>query len=127
MSLGKRIKEVRKENNLNQTEFAEKIGSTIGAMSRYEIDKVIPNGVFIKQLCTTFYINEEWLKSGKGDKYNSDKDSKDLAEFTAKLLEDENEEIKYLMYKLLELSDSDFKVANRVINSLILASKSAQI
>ena len=65
MSLGKRIKQIRKDYKLNQTEFAKKLGSTFAAVSKYEIDKVTPNDVFINLLCNDFKVNKHWLMTGE--------------------------------------------------------------
>ena len=51
MSIGERLKLIRKESGLNQTEFGARI-NTDRALS---------------QICSAFNINEEWLKTGEGE------------------------------------------------------------
>lgn len=64
-----RIKELRKELKLNQTEFGEKIGATLAMMTSYERGKVIPDEAKQLLICKTFGVRLEWLKTGELPKY----------------------------------------------------------
>lgn len=70
MSLGNRIKEIRDDHGLTQTEFGDCIGLTKASVSRAEKDiQGISDGVF-KNIIKEFCVNEPWLEEGKGEKYN---------------------------------------------------------
>lgn len=118
-SLGMRIKQIRKQEGLNQTEFANKLGSTIGALSRYEIDKVKPNDVFIKHLCKVFHINEEWLRNGNGEMYFTLTDEEQFSEILGELLVSENEQIKDIIMKTLELDETDLTIIHQLVDRLL--------
>ena len=62
-----RIKDLRKELNLKQSDFANKIGIKQAAISA--IEKGIRNVTdrIINDICREFNVNEEWLRSGTGD------------------------------------------------------------
>ena len=64
MTLGERIKKVRKNNDLTQQQFAEKIGSTANVLTNYETGRRNPSNSVINNICKTFHINEEWLRTG---------------------------------------------------------------
>ncbi len=119
MSLGKRLKDIRKQLDLNQTEFANKLGSTLGALSKYETDKVVPNDVFIHHLCKLFSINEVWLKTGEGDMYIAITEEDRFAELLGELLVTENEQIKDIITKSIELDDRDLDFVYQLVNRLL--------
>lgn len=118
-SLGMRIKQIRKQEGFNQTEFASKLGSTIGALSRYEIDKVIPNDVFIKHLCQVFHINEDWLRTGNGEMYLALTNDEQFSELLGELLVSENDQIKDIIMKTMELDDEDLTILHQLIDRLL--------
>ena len=64
-----RIKRIRKDMNMNQTEFGEAIGTTLAAYSKYETGKVIPDKTTRMLICQKFNVNETWLETGEGLPY----------------------------------------------------------
>lgn len=64
-----RIKRIRKDMNMNQTEFGEAIGATLAAYSKYETGKVIPDKTTRMLICSKFNVNETWLETGEGLPY----------------------------------------------------------
>lgn len=55
--IGKLIKQIRKQNNLTQAEFAEKYGVTYQAVSKWENGKNIPDVSLLKQMSKDFKID----------------------------------------------------------------------
>lgn len=49
-TLGQRVKAIRSELNLSQKELAEKIGTTISAVSNWECGRNNPNSVMVQRL-----------------------------------------------------------------------------
>lgn len=69
MNLNERIREVRKDAKLNQTEFGERLGVSRSVIANIELDlnkTGVPDNI-IKLICLTFSINEDWLRTGKGE------------------------------------------------------------
>lgn len=64
-----RIKDLRKELNLKQSDFANKIGIKQAAISA--IEKGIRNVTdrIINDICREFNVNEEWLRNGTGEMF----------------------------------------------------------
>ena len=60
--IGKRIKEIREENNLTMKEFGKKMGFSESIISRYENGKVEPRKSTLDSIAGIFKVNEEWLK-----------------------------------------------------------------
>ena len=67
--IGQRIKELRKMLGLSQREFAEKIGKSFRAVQNWEYGQRTPDESTLKLIAKEFNVNEEWLKTGKGEMF----------------------------------------------------------
>lgn len=76
VSYFQRLRAIRKENDLKQTVLAERLGVTSGYISLLESGKAQPSDQFIKNFCSQFQINEEWLRTGNGPKETGENKSK---------------------------------------------------
>ena len=63
--IGELIKNIRKQNNLTQAEFAKKYGVTYQAVSKWENGKNIPDISLLKQISEDFNIDIKDLLDGK--------------------------------------------------------------
>ena len=63
-----RIKEIRKDLDLTQQEFAERLGIKRNTVATYETGRNTPIDAVISLICREFKVNEEWLRYGTGDK-----------------------------------------------------------
>lgn len=59
-----RIKKVRKDAGLNQTEFGQVIGASRDAVATYEAGRVIPDSSKRMLICEKFNVNPDWLEHG---------------------------------------------------------------
>ena len=64
MNIGERIKELRKNLNINQTEFGKRIGAKQTTIAGYENKIRTPSEAIIKSICREFNVKEEWLRDG---------------------------------------------------------------
>ena len=78
MSIGSRIKEIRKNANLTQGEFGERCGVTFSAISFIEREKNVPSEQTIRAICSEFNVNRFWLETGEGDPYQYKESKQDL-------------------------------------------------
>lgn len=64
--INERVRMLRKEylNNMKQAEFAEKLSVTDGLISAIELGKTDLQDRTLKAICSTFGVNEAWLKYG---------------------------------------------------------------
>lgn len=69
MTLGERVKLVRKNNKLNQTDFANRLGISQTHVSKIEKDVENPSETLLKFIVYMFGVDYNWLKKGEGD-YN---------------------------------------------------------
>lgn len=65
-----RIKQLRKALELTQQEFADKIGVKRNSFANYETGRNTPIDAIIVSMCREFNVNEEWLRTGKGEMFN---------------------------------------------------------
>lgn len=76
MSLGDRIKKIRKDCAITQNEFAERMLVSASYISKIEAGKEIPSDIFLKLMSLEFNISLDWIKTGEGsddilvDKYD---------------------------------------------------------
>lgn len=65
---GKTIKELRMKNNLTQKAFADKLGVTYQAVSKWETGKNMPDIILLKEISTLFNIDIDELLTGQKKK-----------------------------------------------------------
>lgn len=107
-----RIKKVRKEANLTQDLFAERLSLTRNYISLMEKGDRIPSDRTISDICREFGINEEWLRNGTPpmEKPTTDK----LSTYVAQICKGDDEFIQDLIEIYMEL-DPDSKKALRIM------------
>lgn len=69
MTLGERIKKLRKALDLTQQQFADRIGSTQNVLANYETGRRNPSSSVVNNICKTFNVREEWLRTGEGEMF----------------------------------------------------------
>lgn len=70
MTLGERIKKIRKDKDLTQQEFCEKIGLKRNSISLVESGKRNISDQAIKSICREFNVSETWLRTGEGEMFD---------------------------------------------------------
>lgn len=115
MSIGDRIKFLRKDLNLNQLSFGQKIGITESAVSNFESGRRNPSDQTIKSICREFGVNKDWLLEGKEPmKVEID----DIEKLIAKMLTNENKTACQLFSALAKLDEEDWKAVQKLIDEL---------
>ena len=75
-----RLKEIRKALGFNQTDFAKHLGITQTAYSMIENGNRPLAEKYIKVICSTFHVNENWLVTGVGEMFLSSLYEKEFTE-----------------------------------------------
>lgn len=104
-----RIRQLRKDLGLNQTDFGDKIGVKQGSIAAYENGLRTPIDAVITSICREFGVNEEWLRNGTGEMYVKLSKDQELAAFVAQVYrEDENSFKRRLVSVLSSLSEDEW-------------------
>lgn len=69
LTIGKRIRTLRKSLNLSQDGFAEKLGITNGFVSNLEKDVREPSEPLLRLMCYEFSCSADWLTTGEGEMF----------------------------------------------------------
>ena len=72
--IGKRIKKVRNDMELSQTEFGARMGYSRDIIGNTEAERVEMKPYLIKSICSVYNVNEQWLLTGEGDMYTLPKE-----------------------------------------------------
>jgi len=108
MSIIDRIRLVRKTLGLNQVEFARRIGLTQTYLSMLELEKSALTEKNIKLICATFAVNEDWLRTGKGEMFGAASPyEKELLDVFGKLTDDTQEFILDMARNLLKRQEGE--------------------
>jgi SOS-response transcriptional repressor LexA len=67
--IGHRIKAIRKQIGLTQSEFAEKLGTTQAAVSKYEVNEREPEIVTLIKIAELGFTTLDWLITGENKPY----------------------------------------------------------
>ena len=78
MTAGERIRMIRKQQGMTQTEFAKEISLSTTSISQLEVGKYQMARASKKLLCARFHINPEWLETGEGSMYAPKSEAEEL-------------------------------------------------
>ena len=67
--VNERIRQLRKELKLNQTEFGKRLGIKQTTVAGYETGGRAPIDAVVSLICREFNVNEEWLRTGNGEMF----------------------------------------------------------
>lgn len=104
-----RIAKAIEYTGLKKGEFAKKLNITSGYVSNLLQGKYKPSPQLIKNISMIFGINEEWLKTGKGNIEQNLTDEERIANFMGRTLEDIDSDTHRLITILSKLSAKELK------------------
>lgn len=114
-----RIKYVRKESGLTQTEFGERIGVKHNTVTCYETGRIVPSDGAIINICREFHVSEEWLRTGEGEAFASQPKREQLSEFFGEVLADEDDSFRVrFINALASYTDDDWKTLERLLDKI---------
>lgn len=117
-----RLKQLRKRLNITQQDFADRIGIKRNTLANYEIGRNEPLDAVISLICREFNVNEEWLRTGKGDMFNASGDD-ELSYLVGQLCGSDDEFKKEFVKTLCKLSDKQWKVLKEFVDEVYLNTK----
>lgn len=121
MSIGERIRLLRRELKLTQQEFSDQLGTKRTTLASYESGKNTPSDAVISLISLRYNINEDWLRTGQGEMKPCISREAEIAQITATLFKSEEDSFRYRMIKALCAMDENGwyfieKLAEDIVN-----------
>lgn len=99
--MNERIKRIRHELGLTQTEFAKRIGLKQNSMALIESGKRNTSTRAILSICREYGVNENWLRTGDGEMFEQLTEQQQLMKYTGLLLKDKDSAIATAIQTLI--------------------------
>ena len=118
-TIGSRIRKVRRELDLTQQKFADKIGTTANVLTNYETERRNPSSSVINNICKTFNVREEWLRTGDGEVFVEMSRDEQIATFIGRIqMEDGDSFKKRLIAVLSEMTEDQWEMLAEMAQKL---------
>lgn len=122
-----RIRELRKELGLTQSEFGERLGLKQSTVTGYEAGARAPSDAIIFSICREFDVNEDWLRTGSGDMFIVKTRSQEIVDFMSELMNDPDDSFKRrFIESVAQLSEEEWKVIEQIIDRLLAEQKDGE-
>ena len=119
MSIGNRLKQIRKALQMNQTDFGARINLSQTTIGQYEKETRPITERVISQLIAEYNINEEYLRHGTGEMFVSHR-ADIVAELAAKLQLTASEQQLLLAYSTIPVDKREnfLNIAQKLFTNL---------
>ena len=115
-----RIKKLRKELDLTQQEFADRLGTARNNIAGYETGKRSPSDAVISLICTKFNVNESWLRDGTGEMFVEMDVEDRLMDWAGSVLGGHDSKFKKrFVTMLMGLSESEWEFLEKKAKELV--------
>lgn len=100
--LGKRIRKIRKDLGMSQTELANKVGLSYAQIGRYETKNAQPQTEILKKIAETLEVSVDFLLNGSKEEQAKNRlsDTELINQFKA--VEQMGDEDKYIIKQLID-------------------------
>lgn len=122
LNIGERIEILRKDLSMSRRVFGERLGVSESVIVNIEYDRLKrpdQKESLYKLICKEFNVNEEWLRTGNGEMFVPLTRNQLITDFTANLIMEDDTFKKRLVEALAKLDESDWKVLEKLAESLI--------
>ncbi len=125
MTIGERIKAVRKAKGLTQVQFADMIGIAGASLSLLESGRNNPSRQTIMAICSQFGISEEWISTGDGEMFEELDPDEELMRFVGTITKDDSHPLNRLARILAHLPPEGIELINQAVEYLLDREKDA--
>ena len=117
--MNERIKQIRTESGLNQTDFAKRISVSRSAVCKMESGENSPSEQTIKLICREFSVNENWLRTGNETMFLESKKNDLISKMLGDVIKaDESDFKRRLVSALSKLDDSGWDSLEKLIDDI---------
>ena len=115
MTLGERIKKVRRSLDLTQREFGERISIKQNSVAQIEMGRNTSDQT-ISSICREFNVNETWLRTGEGDPFIQQSCDDELTQVFSAIAASDDELIKRIIRAYWRLDDKEKATVKKLID-----------
>ena len=117
--MNERIKTLRLDLSLTQSEFGEKLGISQNYVWMIEKGDRVPSDRTVADICRVFGVNEDWLRTGQGEKYLRLSRKETVAAYVGKILGGKVTPLEETLIEFMaETSPQEWEELARIINRL---------
>ena len=125
-SMGARIDALIIALEIKRSSFAATLNVSPAFITRLCSGVSQPSDRTIYDICREFRVNEEWLRTGKGEMFISLSRDEEIAAFVGSVLKEENESIKKkLIFALSKLNSEQWAMIDNIAQTLLDEMKDA--
>ena len=115
-----RIKMIRKQNKLTQTEFGERIGVKGNTITGYETGLRVPSSAVITAISKEFSVNRKWLETGEGEMQTPVSRDAAIAAFMGDVMRGEDADFRRrLVAALSKLDTAEWELLEKMALKLV--------
>lgn len=119
-----RIKLLRNELNLSVTKFAESLNISKSLISLYESGQRNISNRTLLDICRIYNVNEEWLRTGKGEMFNPLDREQEVAVIAKRILKADYDDVFSKWVKnLATLDNEELATLDKIIKKLVKEEK----
>ena len=100
-----RIKCLRNNQKLSQTEFGESLGAGIGAIKNLEAGITTLKPAMADLICRLYNVDPVWLETGEGEMFRKLSRQEQIADFVGKALTDDSGDFRSQLISILAVLD----------------------
>ena len=105
--IAERITKVIKDKAKTKTEFAEKLNISQSFVSRLASGEKEPSDRTIADICREYDVNEDWLRTGRGDPYIQLSRDEELAQFFGEVMKGEDPDFRRRLLSVMSRLTTD--------------------
>lgn len=115
--MNERIKTLRLDLSLTQSEFGEQLGISQNYVWMIEKGDRVPSDRTVADICRVFGVNEDWLRTGQGEKYLRLSRKETVAAYVGKILGGKVTPLEETLIEFMaETSPQEWEELARIIN-----------
>lgn len=122
-----RIKCLRNNRKLSQTEFGESLGAGIGAIKNLEAGITTLKPAMADLICRLYNVDPVWLETGEGEMFRKLSRQEQIAAFVGKALADDSDEfVRQTIAMLAALDEAGWQKLKAAAEAIAEAQKKAE-
>lgn len=118
--MNERIKKVRIDSGMNQTEFGSALNLSRVFISLVESGEKNPSSRTINDICNKFHVNENWLRNGEGEMYQDRTENEIIADFMMQIMESSEDDMRRrFINSLSKLEPEQWELIANILDSFV--------